>query len=187
VHENGMVLIRKEKARHDNLVNINLLVIYNQPNDENKANTSDASQSQTSDEQNDNIPSNVLKRKYTKRSVEKRADGGPIMRSRAKFENKTKLKEIEPNFDYNSASVRQAMILIKNLVLIYLIKLFKHRILVKKPEKQIKKRCQLTKNSRKIIQQLDTEQIASLEKSIKTEIQKWKNCFMWGEWLPNSK
>jgi hypothetical protein len=122
------VLIRKENARHDNLVNTNLLVKYNQPNSEKEASTSDTFQSENSDGEDDNIPSNVPKRKYTKRTVEKRADGGPVTRIRAKSENETELKEIEPNFNYNSAPVRQAVMLIKNFELMNPIELFKHQI-----------------------------------------------------------
>jgi hypothetical protein len=54
------------------------------------------------------------------------------------------------------------------------IELFKHIILIKKPEKQKDKRCRLAENSRKSIQRLDTEHRASLEQSIKTDIQSGK-------------
>jgi hypothetical protein len=83
--------------------------------------------------------------------------------------------------------VIEAVRLIKKFELVNPVELFKHRILIKKPQNQIEKPCQLAKNSRKIIQQLDKEQRTSSEKSIKTEIQRWKNCSKWHEWLPNSK
>ncbi len=99
-----------------------------------------------------------------------------------KFKNKIKYKKIILDFDYYSAALRQAMKLIKKFDLMSPVELFKHRILIKKPEKQIEKQCQLAENSRKIIQQLDTEQRSSEEKSTITEIQKWKNCFKCCKW-----
>jgi hypothetical protein len=88
------------------LVNANLLVKYNQPDSQNEANTSDTSQPENSDEEMEENPSTDSKRKYTKRKVEKRADGGPLTRSRAKFEKEIELTEIEPDFDYYSAPGR---------------------------------------------------------------------------------
>ena len=41
------------------------------------------------------------------------------------------------------------------------------------------KRLHLAKFSRKIIQELDQQQRTSLEISLKTESDKWKNCFKW--------
>ena len=67
------------------------------------------------------------------------------------------------------------------------IELFKHRILIKKPNNEIERRSLLANNSRKIIQQLDAEQKASLKISLQKDITKWKNCFKWKEWSPNAK
>ena len=39
----------------------------------------------------------------------------------------------------------------------------------------------------KNIQRLNTEQKASLKESLEKENQKWKNCFKWKDWSPNSK
>ena len=67
------------------MVNANLLVKYNQPDSQNEANTSDTSQPENSDEENGNIPPSVPKRKCIKRTVEKKADVGPVTRSKTKF------------------------------------------------------------------------------------------------------
>ena len=67
------------------------------------------------------------------------------------------------------------------------IELFKWRILIKKPKNLIEKRFQLAQNSKENIQQLDSKQKASLKISLEKEIHKWKNCFKWKEWSPNSR
>ena len=64
--------------------------------------------------------------------------------------------------------------------------LFKHRLLIEKPENEIVRRCQLANNSRRIIQQLNSEQQTLLKESLQKEVIKWKNCFKWREWSPNT-
>ena len=40
--------------------------------------------------------------------------------------------------------------------------------------------------SREVIRKLDIEQRTSLKNSLEKESQKWKNCFKWKEWSPNT-
>jgi hypothetical protein len=113
------------------------------------------------EEATEGLPTTIIREHH--QPVEKRADGGPVTRSKAKIENETKLKEIKLNFDYNSAPVRQAVMLIKKFELMNPVELFKHIILIKKPKQQIEKQYQLAANSREINQQSDSEQRATLE------------------------
>jgi hypothetical protein len=53
-------------------------VKYNHPNSENNASTSDTSQSENSDEEDDNIPLNIPKRKYTKEQWKKEETEAPL-------------------------------------------------------------------------------------------------------------
>ena len=81
VHENGTALIRSKSAKHDNLVNTNLLVKYNRPGDEKEKAKEIAIENESSadeEEQNDQRETiETPKRKYNKRIVENRPDGGP--------------------------------------------------------------------------------------------------------------
>ena len=81
----------------------------------------------------------------------------------------------------------EATKLINFFTLMCPIKLFKKRILIKKPNELVEKRLQVAEHLQKSIQHLDTEQKASLKESLEKENQKWKNCFKWRDWTPNSK
>ena len=45
----------------------------------------------------------------------------------------------------------------------------------------------MAKQSREIIRKLDAEQKASLKESLEIDMVKWKNCFKWKEWSPNTR
>lgn len=67
------------------------------------------------------------------------------------------------------------------------IELFESTFLIEKPSKLIEKLCKLAQKSRKYIQKLDAEQKASLKISLEKGVTKWKNCYKWREWSPNTK
>ena len=122
VHVNGTALIRRKHSKHDNLVNTSLLVKYLQPENEEPILTK----------------ANEKASKETTHSENFKEKEGPITRSRSKMLNQAheiETNEIKPNFDHNSAENIEAIKLINFLTLMCPIKLFKKRILIKKPIK----------------------------------------------------
>ena len=79
VNENGTIRIKTKCAKHDQLVNQNLLIKYNlRKEDEEEQKEEQQNKEETA------IP--PVKRTYKKRIFESREDGGPTTRSRAKLQ-----------------------------------------------------------------------------------------------------
>ena len=182
VNENGTVRMRTKCAKHDQLVNQNLLVKYKKPIPEEKL---PEQEKNSENEQPEVSP----KRKYSKRIFEGREDGGPKTRSRTAREvNENKCKN---SYEVNKSEVDENQdeikFLINTLELVNPISSFKnlfgeHKLICSKLNSEtIKSRLQLANSSNNIIQQLDLEQRSTLEKSLISEATKWKNCFKWNQ------
>ena len=162
VNENGTIKMKTKYAKHDQLVNQNQLVKYKQPAVEPKM-----------EFENENKEDQPVKRAYIKKVYPGREDGGPVTRSKN-----------HPVNDLNE--VGGAPKKCKHLAKINLITAEQLKdptqtfeILIKKvaSKEDLERRLRLANFSKEIIQQLNSEQLTSLQESLKTEATLWKQSF----------
>ena len=167
VNENGTVRIRTKCAKHDQLVNQNLLIKYTKREEKQPEPKEEQKAIQKTKEEEGISSENPTKRSYNKRFFPGREDGGPTTRSKATMPNQEQIGENNP------------LNLIMTLNLSDPLKTFQDLIKKKLSPESAQKRLQLANFSRETIQELDQEQKAAMELSLKIESDKWKNCFKW--------
>ena len=162
VNENGTLKIKTKYGQHDQLVNQNQLVKYKQPTVETKVAP-----------ENKNNEESPVKRSYKKKEYLGREDGGPVTRS--KNHPVSDLNEVggSPKKCKHSEKIN----LITSEQLRDPSQTFE--VLIKKvaSKEALEKRLRLANFSKEIIQQLNTEQLASLQESLKSEAALWKQSF----------
>jgi hypothetical protein len=162
VNENGTIKIKTKYGQHDQLVNQNQLVKYIQP----KVKIESAPENKDSEE-------GPRKRAYKKKEYPGREDGGPVTRS--KTHPVSELKEVggAPKTCKHSEKI--------NLITSEQLKdpSQTFEVLIKKvaSEEALQKRLRLANFSKEIIQQLNSEQLTTLQESLKSEAALWKQSF----------
>jgi hypothetical protein len=162
VNNNGTIKMKTKYGQHEQLVNQNQLVKYKQTEEITKP---------APEIENEEDP--TMKRAYKKKIYPGREDGGPVTRSKNHpIENLIKMGGAASICNHtekiNSITSEQLKDPAQTL-----------EILIKKiaSKEDLEWRLRLDKFSKEIIRNLNIEQLASLQKSLKEEASLWKQSF----------
>jgi hypothetical protein len=176
VNDNGTIKIRTKYGQHEQLVNQNQLVKYEQPENITKP---------APEKEKEEEPK--VKRTYQKKVYPGREDGGPITRSKiSPIENGGPITQSKINPIENSIKKGGASEFCKHTEKINLItseqlkdpsQIFGKLIKNINSKEALEKRLQLANFSKNIIRRLNSEQLTALQDSLKNEASLWKQSF----------